>query len=142
MEYRSNCPISSLLDIMGDKWSFLIIRDIMFGKKRTFGEFSSSSEKMASNILSDRLSKLEEAGIIYKGKLPDNKKKNIYTLSPKGIELLPIIVEMILWSDRNLPDHIQEQMKNLAENIRRNKAEFIENYSKLLANQNQQNVKE
>lgn len=134
MEFRSHCPISSALDIMGDKWSLLIIRDIMFSGKETFGDFSASGEKMASSILADRLSKLEEYGILHKGKLPDNKKKNIYTLTPKGIQLLPVIVEFILWSDQNLPDHIHPGMKELAKKIRLNKEEFIKNYSAHLEN--------
>ena len=133
-KFRSTCPISSALDIVGDKWSLLIIRDIMFGKKTTFGDFATSTEKMASSILADRLLKLENFGIINKGKLPDDKKKNIYTLTQRGIELLPIVIEMILWSDSNLHNHISEGMKQLAVKIKKDKNGFVKNYTALLKN--------
>ncbi len=132
MKYRSNCPISSALDILGDKWSLLIIRDIMFGKKTTFKEFSASTEKIASGILANRLAKLVSMGILQKGKLPDNKKTVIYSLTQRGIELLPVIVDLILWSDHNLDDHINNGMKELAKKIRKDRDGFIKNYSEHL----------
>lgn len=132
MKYRSDCPISSALDILGDKWSLLIIRDIMFGKKSTFKDFSGSSEKIASGILANRLAKLEAIGILHKGKLPDNKKTVIYSITEKGIELLPVIVDLILWSDKNLNDHINEGMKELAKKIRVDREGFIKRYSDVL----------
>ncbi|MEQ8808128.1 MAG: helix-turn-helix domain-containing protein [Imperialibacter sp.] len=128
-KFRSSCPISSALDILGDKWTLLIIRDIMFGKKSTFKDFSSSGEKIASGILANRLAKLETLGILHKGKLPDNKKAVIYSLTQKGIELLPIIVDMILWSDNNLGDQVDEKMRELAKKIRLDKEGFINNYT-------------
>lgn len=100
--FRSGCPIASTLDIVGDKWSLLIVRDMLFQGKRTFKDFSSSSEKIAPGILSARLKWLEDNGLITKQKLPANQKENIYLLTEKGIELTPIITEIILWSDRNL----------------------------------------
>jgi len=126
--FRSTCPISSVLDIVGDKWSLLIIRDMMFGEKSTFGEFASSQEHIATSILADRLYRLECNSIISKGKLPDDKKKNIYTLTNKGIDLLPMVIEMILWSDKN-HDHIAFGMKDLAEKISKNKNNFVKNYA-------------
>jgi DNA-binding HxlR family transcriptional regulator len=100
--FRSGCPLASTLDIVGDKWSLLIVRDMLFQGKRTFKDFSSSSEKIAPGILSARLKWLEDNGLITKQKLPANQKENIYLLTEKGIELTPIITEIILWSDRNL----------------------------------------
>ena len=94
---RSDCPISFSLDIFGDKWSLLIIRDIMFKGKRNYGEFSDSEEKIATNILADRLMLLETAGIIKKGKNPGHKAKFIYSLTQKGIDLLPVLIEIIKW---------------------------------------------
>ena len=127
-EFRSNCPISSALDLIGDKWTLLIIRDMMFGKKSTFKDFSASTEGIASGILAERLKKLVDLGLIAKGKLPENKKTVIYSLTSKGIELLPIIVELILWSSQNLGDHVHPEMRRLAQTIMRDREAFIKNY--------------
>jgi DNA-binding HxlR family transcriptional regulator len=126
MNFRSTCPISSALDIVGDKWSLLVLRDMMFSGKKTFGEFAASAEGIATNILSNRLSNLEKAGIINKGKLPDNKKTNIYTLTNKGVTFLPLLAEVILWSDENLHEHITDETKELASKIKQNKPGFLE----------------
>lgn len=132
VNFRSDCPISSALDIMGDKWSLLIIRDIMFGKKSTFKDFFSSSEKIASGILSNRLTKLEKLGLLTKSKPANNKKTNIYALTLKGTELLPIICELILWSDQTLGDHINPKMRELAKKMREDKVGFVERYTEVL----------
>ena len=100
--FRSGCPLASTLDIVGDKWSLLIVRDMLLQGKKTFKDFSTSPEGIAPGILSSRLKWLEENDLITKQKLPDNKKENIYLLTAKGIELAPIITEIILWSDKNL----------------------------------------
>ena len=125
LKFRSACPISSALDMVGDKWSLLILRDMMFSGKKTFSEFAGSAEGIATNILSDRLSNLEKLGIIHKGKLPNNKKTNIYTLTKKGITFLPILVEVILWSSKNLQEHVTEDTKKLAIKINKDKNGFI-----------------
>ena len=101
-KFRSGCPLASTLDIVGDKWSLLIVRDMLFQGKKTFKDFSTSPEGIAPGILSSRLKWLEENELITKQKLPGNQKENIYLLSEKGIELAPIITEIILWSDKNL----------------------------------------
>lgn len=101
-KFRSGCPIASTLDVVGDKWSLLIVRDMLLQGKKTFKDFSISPEKIAPGILSSRLKWLEENLIITKQKLPDNQKENIYLLTEKGIEIAPIITEIILWSDKNL----------------------------------------
>jgi len=101
-KFRSSCPLASTLDIVGDKWSLLIVRDMLLQGKKTFKDFSTSPEGIAPGILSSRLKWLEENELITKQKLPDNKKENIYLLTEKGIELAPIITEIILWSDKNL----------------------------------------
>src|SRR5687768_10629590 len=97
---RSDCPISSALDIFGDKWSLLIIRDIAFSNKTAYGDFVQSDEKIATNILADRLAILEWAGIILKEDHPEKKSKFVYKLTQKGIDLIPILLEIILWSDK------------------------------------------
>lgn len=101
-EFRSGCPISSTLDVIGDKWSLLIIRDMLVKHKKTFKEISDSDEKIAPSILSARLKLLESYKLIFKIKLPENKKENIYLLTPKGISLTPIIVEFSLWGTDNM----------------------------------------
>ena len=100
--FRSGCPVASTLDIVGDKWSLLIIRDMLLQGKKTFKDFSISPEGIAPGILSARLKWLEDNELITKQKLPDNQKENIYLLTEKGIALAPIITEIILWSDKNL----------------------------------------
>jgi len=101
-EFRSGCPISSALDIVGDKWSLLIIRDMLVKQKKTFKEISDSDEKIAPSILSVRLKLLESYKLILKTKVPENKKENIYLLTEKGIRLTPIIIEFSLWGNSNM----------------------------------------
>jgi DNA-binding HxlR family transcriptional regulator len=101
-EFRSGCPISSSVDVVGDKWSLLIIRDMLVKHKKTFKEMSDSDEKIAPSILSARLKLLESYKLIFKTKVPDNKKENIYLLTEKGIHLTPIIIEFSLWGNSNM----------------------------------------
>ncbi|PCJ53798.1 MAG: transcriptional regulator [Planctomycetota bacterium] len=100
-EYRSHCPINFSQEIFGDKWSLLIIRDIMFKGKRYYGEFLNSEEKISTNILADRLEKLEDNKIIIKVSDVNNLSKFIYTLTDKGIDLLPLLLEMIVWGAKH-----------------------------------------
>lgn len=97
---RSDCPINFALELFGDKWTFLIVRDLMFKGKHFYGEFLLSEEGIATNILSDRLSLLENNGIISKSSDPGHKQKIFYRLTKKGIDLVPVLVEVILWSAR------------------------------------------
>ena len=101
-KFRSGCPISSTLDVIGDKWSLLIIRDMLVKQKKTFKEISDSDEKIAPSILSARLKLLVSYKLIFKTKGPDNKKENIYLLTEKGIRLSPIIIEFSLWGNFNM----------------------------------------
>ena len=112
-KFRSNCLIASTLDIIGDKWSLLIIRDMFVGKK-TFKEFLMAPEKIAPGILSSRLKWLESLELITKRKLPENKKENIYLLTEKGIDLAPIITEILVWSDKNVRK-LHPEMKSIEE---------------------------
>jgi len=101
-EFRSGCPISSTLDVVGDKWSLLIIRDMLVKHKKTFKEISDSDERIAPSILSARLKLLESYKLIFRTKMPENKKENIYLLTEKGIHLTPIIIEFSLWGNSNM----------------------------------------
>jgi len=113
--FRSDCPISTALDIFGDKWSLLIIRDMIFKGKHSYGDFLGAEEKIATNILADRLMLLECAGIISKHKHPDSKVKILYKLTAKGVDLIPMLVEMIEWSEKHHVVHpvAQEFAKQL-----------------------------
>ena len=100
---RSGCPINLTLEVVGDKWSLLIIRDLMFGNRRHFRELLTRSEEgISSNILADRLKTLSEQGIITRTDDPTHKQKGIYSLTEKGIELLPVLAQMALWGDKYL----------------------------------------
>mgnify|MGYP000976593675 FL=1 len=101
-EFRSGCPVSSSLDVVGDKWSLLIIRDMLVKHKKTFKQISDSYEKIAPSILSARLKLLESYKLIFKTKAAENKKENIYLLTEKGIRLTPIIIEFCLWGNYNM----------------------------------------
>jgi len=128
---RSACPISTTLDILGDKWTLLIIRDLMFQGKKTYGEFLQSEEKIATNILADRLLILEKNGIVEKRAFPGNKVKNLYQLTLKGIDLMPILFEIILWGDTYL--EIPERVHRLAGEIQKDRNGMIKEVSKRLA---------
>lgn len=99
-ECRSACPISRSLEIWGDKWSLLILRDLMLNKKNTYGDFLKSDEKIATNILASRLVHLESEGLILKLEHPDSKVKGFYKLTQKGIDMLPILMEIYTWSEK------------------------------------------
>jgi DNA-binding HxlR family transcriptional regulator len=99
-KFRSSCPISSTLDVVGDKWSLLVVRDMLIKHKKTFKEISNSDERIAPSILSARLKLLESYQLIFRTKTAENKKENLYLLTDKGIELGPIIIELSLWGDR------------------------------------------
>jgi DNA-binding HxlR family transcriptional regulator len=98
---RSGCPVSISLEMLGDRWSLLIVRDLMVRGYRTFGEFERSGEGIASNILADRLKKLEAAGILTaEAEETDGRKVN-YRLTEKGIDLAPVLLELLIWGARH-----------------------------------------
>jgi len=98
---RSDCPISFALDLFGDRWTFLVIRDLMFKGKRRYSEFLASEEGMATNILADRLRKLEGAGIVVRTQAARNAGGLTYSLTEKGLDLAPLLVETVLWSAKH-----------------------------------------
>jgi len=101
--HRSYCPINLSLEIFGDKWTLLVLRDMMFGGKRHFREFLQSEEGIASNILADRLALLVEHGIVTRADDATHKQKAVYSLTEKGIELFPVIVMIGAWGSRHVP---------------------------------------
>jgi DNA-binding HxlR family transcriptional regulator len=126
-KFRSSCLIASALDLIGDKWSLLIIRDMLLFKKNTFKELAASDEKVATNLLSSRLKLLESIGLLTKRKLPENKKTNIYLLTNKGIDLAPLIMEVVIWSDK----YVREYNPDMNDyNSQENKNEMVEQVQK------------
>jgi DNA-binding HxlR family transcriptional regulator len=95
---RSSCPVNVSLEIFGDRWSLLIIRDLMLRSYRTYKELLSSDEGIATNILAERLQRLEAAGIITASRDAEDGRKVVYRLTEKGINLAPVLVELVLWS--------------------------------------------
>lgn len=102
LKFRCDCPITSALDILGDKWVLVVVKQMLLEGRRTFKDFMASDEAIATNVLSAKLKLLEELDIVTKSKLPNNKKTNLYHLTERGLSLAPIIVELALWSDENL----------------------------------------
>jgi len=123
IEYRSDCPISTALDIFGDKWSLLIVRDMVFKGLSTYGDFLNGGEKIATNILADRLTMLEAGGIIAKQKHPESKAKILYTLTSKGIDLVPALVEIIVWSEKY--HEVHPQAKQFTKQLRKDKVAVV-----------------
>jgi DNA-binding HxlR family transcriptional regulator len=102
--HRSGCPINLTLEVFGDKWSLIIIRDMMFGNRRHFRELLAKSEEgIASNILADRLKRLVEQGMITRADDPSHKQKGIYSLTEKTIQLVPVFAQIGAWGRRHLP---------------------------------------
>lgn len=100
---RSDCPISSALDLIGDKWTLLVVRDLIFLGNRRFGELLSSPEKIPTNILSDRLRRLEEHGIVVKKSYQERPPRYEYQLTAKGADLFPVLRALAEWSNRHIP---------------------------------------
>jgi len=100
--FRCDCPVTSALDIVGDKWTLVVIKLMLLEQKKTFKEFSESDESIAPSILSNRLKTLEKTGFILKVKPQDNQKTNHYFLTEKGLSLTPIVIELALWSHHNI----------------------------------------
>lgn len=97
---RSACPLNASLEVFGDRWSLLIVRDLLFKGRKTFREFEESEEGIASNILTDRLKRLESEGILERRKDPDDARRSFYRLTGKGMDLAPVAIEMVIWGAR------------------------------------------
>src|SRR5450432_4076272 len=118
---RSVCPLNASVEMLGDRWSLLIIRDMMLLGFRTYNEFLTSREGIATNILADRLRKLETNAIITATRDPADGRKSIYRLSKKGIDLAPVLAEMVLWASA----HEATGNQDLVRLLRKNKEQVI-----------------
>ncbi|MDB5773042.1 MAG: hypothetical protein V7606_4079 [Burkholderiales bacterium] len=103
-ENKSHCPVNFALETFGDAWSLLIVRDIVFWGKKTYGEFLESGEGIATNVLAARLAHLEKKGILARGPHESDRRKEVYTLTEKGLGLIPVLLEMSGWSARHDPE--------------------------------------
>ncbi|MBI2513378.1 MAG: helix-turn-helix transcriptional regulator [Opitutae bacterium] len=102
---RSDCPIANALDVLGDRWSLLIVRDLVFRGFREFGQFLGAGEGISTNILTERLERLQCAGIVARFDHATDGKKYVYLLAEKGIDLIPLLIELVLWGAKYTPDH-------------------------------------
>lgn len=126
---RSDCPISYTLDFIGDKWTLLVLRDMMFAGKSAYGDFLQSDEKVATNILADRLNMLVANGFITKTASTENKTKFVYNLTEKGISLLPVVIELSIWGSKNNP---VAQNTELVTFLKKDKEKTIREFTKVL----------
>jgi DNA-binding HxlR family transcriptional regulator len=120
-KWRSGCPLNASVEMLGDRWSLLILRDMMLRGFRTYKEFLESYEGIATNILADRLRRLEAYGIIASHPHPSDRRKTIYSLTPKGIDLAPVLMEMVLWAGR----HENSGNQALVQLMRKDKQQFL-----------------
>jgi DNA-binding HxlR family transcriptional regulator len=118
---RSGCPLNASVEILGDRWSLLIIRDMMLRNFRTYKEFLESHERIATNILADRLRRLEAHGIITSERDPSDGRRLIYRLTAKGIDLAPVLTEMVLWA----AGHEDTGNPALVRQIQKDKEQFL-----------------
>jgi DNA-binding HxlR family transcriptional regulator len=119
---RSGCPLNASVEMLGDRWSLLIIRDMMLRGFRTYKEFMECYEGIATNILADRLRKLMAYGIIAAEPDPSDGRKLVYSLTAKGIDLAPVLTEMVLWAAA----HENTGNQALVRQMREDKAQFLE----------------
>jgi DNA-binding HxlR family transcriptional regulator len=128
LKQRSTCPVSTSLDVLGDKWTLLILRDMLFAGKSTYGQFLQSAEKMATNILADRLAALEANGLVTKAVAADKKSKFTYRLTEKGLDIVPLLVELVLWGANHCATIVSP---GLLEELQTGKEAAIEKYKQL-----------
>ena len=131
MKRKSDCPVNYGLEIFGDRWTLLIIRDLMFKGKHYYGEYVNSEEKIATNLLADRLHMLEKEGIISRSRDKIHKQKIVYNLTRKGIDLLPLMVELIMWSAKY--DSRSAADKAFTGKVKKDKAGFLKELAERLA---------
>lgn len=122
-KHRTDCPVAFALDAVGDRWTMLIIRDIILRGSETYGEFLDAGESIATNILADRLRDMEASGVLTKTRDPENHRRNIYRLTAKGWDLAPIVIEMVLWGAKYDPDTIAR--KTIIARIKKDRKGFI-----------------
>lgn len=119
-DIRSHCAVNYGVEIFGDRWSLLIIRDIVFAGKKTYGEFLKSEEGISTNVLASRLAFLEEQGILSRTPSPADGRKDFYTLTEKGLDLVPILLDIVVWSARYDSKSYVRRRKEFIADLNRN----------------------
>jgi len=122
MDIKSHCPINFTLEVVGDPWSLLILRDIAFFEKNTFKDFLESSERITTNILTNRLFMLEKNGILTKEPHPTDLRSSLYTLTKKGHGLIPLLIAMVKWGTKHDPHSTGHAYKNSFQEFKKNQA--------------------
>ncbi len=130
---RSHCPVNYGLEAFGDRWALLILRDIVFRGKRTYGEFLASEEGFSTNILASRLDHLLAIGILQRDDDQTDGRKAIYALTPKGLDLIPVIFEIVLWSAKHDKQSQAKRIPRLIELIQKNNRQLSAEIMKRLA---------
>lgn len=131
---RSHCAVNYGVEIFGDRWSLLIIRDIVFAGKKSYGEFLKSEERIATNVLASRLSSLEKEGIIQKTPNLNDRRKDFYILTEKGLDLIPIVLNIALWSAKyDLKSYIHHR-REFIDRLRSNPVQVGEEVKELIRN--------
>jgi DNA-binding HxlR family transcriptional regulator len=107
---KSRCAVNSALEVVGDPWSLLVVRDIVFYGKHTFGEFLAAEERITTSVLADRLARLVSGGILSKQRNPADKRRELYSLTDAGLALIPILVELANWGVRYDPEVVENPL--------------------------------
>jgi DNA-binding HxlR family transcriptional regulator len=131
-DVRSHCSVNYGLEIFGDKWSLLIVRDIVFAGKKTYGEFLKSEEGVATNILASRLAFLEEQGILSKAPSSADRRKDLYTLTEKGLDLIPILLDIVVWSAKHDPKSNARRRREFIARLNRSAQKVSEEVKELV----------
>ena len=131
-DVRSHCPVNYGLEIFGDKWSLLIVRDIVFAGKRTYGEFLKSEEGFATNILASRLAFLVEQGILAKTLSSSDRRKELYSLTEKGLDLIPVLLSVVVWSAKHDPKSHARRRKDFVTRLKRSAQKTGEDVKELV----------
>ena len=122
--FRSHCPVNFAVESLGDRWSFLIVRYMVFHGKKTYGEFLKAQEGIATNILASRLDFLEGIEVIKKSPHGEDRRKDIYTLTEKGLDLIPVLFEFIKWSAKHDPLSSAVQYPRFVKQLKANRGKF------------------
>jgi DNA-binding HxlR family transcriptional regulator len=131
-DVRSHCAVNYGVEVFGDKWSLLIIRDIVFAGKKTYGEFLKSEEGIATNVLASRLASLEEQGILTRAPSPADRRKDFYTLTEKGLDLIPVLLSITLWSAKHDSKSYVRRRKELLARLNRSPVEVSDSVKALV----------
>lgn len=133
-DIRSHCSVNYGVEVFGDRWSLLIIRDIVFAGKKTYGEFLKSEEGIATNILASRLAFLEEQGILSRAPSPTDRRKDFYTLTEKGLDLIPLLLNIVVWSARHDSKSYVLRSKDFLARLNRSPVEVSDELKALVRN--------